>query len=167
MNNDDLDLLSSIWIMASNDETHLMTYEGIRHRLSLPRDFDVKALIKRRPELFRPGASPLALDDWKGKMLQGRSLPAWLRVLSDDQERLSAIKALSIEDVFRSQFRAPRASERSPIEIIRWGLEHLERLRKAKLEEREATAKSWQVWLIFGVSVVNVIATVILKLKGN
>ena len=55
---EELDLVSAIWILASNDETSLITYRGIQYRLDLPTAFDIKALIARRPELFRPGANP-------------------------------------------------------------------------------------------------------------
>ena len=168
MRNDELDLLSSIWIMASNDENHLITYEGIRYRLDLPPDFDVKSLVKKRPELFRHGTSQIVLDDWKSKMLlNARSAPVWIRAITDDQERLRKINARSSDDVFRSQFRAQRASDRSPIEIITWGLEHLDRLRKAKMEEREATAKSWQMWLVFVVGLLGIAVSIFLKFVGN
>lgn len=168
MNNDELDLLSSIWIMACNDENHLITYKGVTHRLDLPQDFNVRSLIKKRPELFRHGASKSVLEDWKKKMLERlNSAPVWIKAMQSDHERLQAIETLSSDDIFRSQFRAQRASERSPIEIITWGLEHLDRLRKAKLEEREATAKSWQMWLVFGVSLLGIVVSVILKFVGN
>ena len=39
-------ILSATWILACNDKSEIMTYEGIRHRLNLPNDFDVKELIR-------------------------------------------------------------------------------------------------------------------------
>jgi hypothetical protein len=166
MDNDDLDLASAIWILASNDETHLITYEGIRHRLSLPKEFDVRGLIKRRPELFRPGANARTLDEWKVKLRDGKSLPSWIRELPDET-RLRTIENLSADDVFRSQFRAHRESPRSPIEIISWGLQHLDRLRKAKLEAKEATAKSWQMWLVFIIGVINIVVSIVLTFMSK
>lgn len=100
-------------------------------------------------------------------MRQGKSLPQWIRDLPNAEAQRRAIETLSSEDVFRSQFRAHRGSDRSPIEIISWGLQHLDRLRKANLEAREAAAKSWQMWLVFGVGVLNVVVTVILKFVGK
>ena len=48
--------------------------------------------------------------------------------------------------------------------MIEWGLGHIERLRKARSEAREATAKSWQMWLVFATSLVGVIATIVAAL---
>jgi len=166
MDSDELDLLSAIWILASNDENHIISYEGVRHRLALPAHVDIKEMVRRRPELFRPAASPAELNEWKVKMRDGKFLSSWIRALPNG-EKTRAIESLSVEDVFRSQFRAHRGSERSPIEIISWGLNHLDRLRKAKLEAREVTAKSWQMWLVFGVAAANVVITIIFKLLGK
>ena len=52
----DIDLVSAIWILASNDENPLITYRGLIHRLGLPPDFNIKATVASRRELFRPGA---------------------------------------------------------------------------------------------------------------
>jgi hypothetical protein len=164
---EELDLISAIWIMASNDETPLITYGGIRYRLDLPADYDVKALVAKRPELFRPSANPEHLEAWKADMLDGRRLPSWIRVIHDEEVQANTIRSLTVHDVFRSQFRASRNSERSPIEIIKWGLEHLDRLRKAKAEAKDAGAKSWQMWLIFGVGVAGILAQIVVAaLKG-
>ncbi len=40
-----------------------------------------------------------------------------------------------------------------------WGLEHIDRLRKARLEARDPSVKSWQLWLVFAVGVLNIVAT--------
>lgn len=166
---DDLDIVSAIWILASNDETFLITYQGIKHRLDLAPDTNVKAIIAKRPELFRPGANPEHLEAWKEKMLQGRSLPSWVKAIASQQEREAAIRGISTEHVFRSQFRARRDAERSPIEIIKWGLDHLDRLRKAKAEANDASAKKWQMWLVFGVTLAGVVSQFLIayaKFKG-
>jgi hypothetical protein len=54
---DEIDLISAVWILASNDETSIITCEGIRRRLGLPQGFDVRALVSRRAELFRMGVN--------------------------------------------------------------------------------------------------------------
>ena len=74
-----------------------------------------------------------------------------------------------MQDVFRSQFRTNTNAEKSSIDIIKWGLEHLDRLRKAKVDARDASAKKWQMWLVFWVSVVGVVsqfAIALAKYKG-
>ncbi len=155
---DDLDLLSAIWILASNDDNPLITYRGLAFRLGLPEDFDVRAIVRSRPELFRLGVLPSRLEKWKVQLREGRNVPGWLKAIEDPGARSAAVEALTAQDIFRSQFRTNASAERSPIEIIRWGLEHLDRLRKAKVEARDASAKRWQMWLVFWVSVAGVVS---------
>jgi hypothetical protein len=168
---EELDIVSAIWILASNDETSLITYEGIRYRLGLASGFDVRKLVQRRGELFRAGANEKHLEAWKNEMLASRHLPSWIRAITEKTEREKTIKTLTVNDVFRSQFRVtgslggrPWRADRSPIEVIKWGLEHIDRLRKAKLEAHEATAKSWQMWLIFGGTILSIVTQVIIAL---
>jgi hypothetical protein len=165
----EIDLLSAIWILASIDENHLLTYEGIRERLGLNDEYNVRELILRRRELFRPGAPPGALEKWKTKMRERpTSQPAWIRAIHDESQKLAAIEQLSENDVFRSQFRARMESPRSEVELLNWGLEHLDRIRASRLASREAHAKSWQMWLVFGIGVVNVVVTILVPyFKGE
>ena len=76
----------------------------------------------------------------------------------DDSERATAIEALTSGNVFRSQFRAHQGAERPPIEIIKWGLEHLDRLRKVRAEKSDASVKRWQMWLVFWVSILGIVS---------
>jgi|SRR6185295_5922060 len=140
------DRLASIWILASNDEYSLISYRGITYRLGLPDDFDVKALIKSRPEMFRHGVRDSRLAQWKHDMHSGKHLPSWIRE-TEDAKRLDAIDTLTTDDIFRSQFRTQPGAEQSKIEIIEWGLAHLERLREAETEEREQKTKRITAWL--------------------
>lgn len=155
---DDLDVVSAIWILASNDENPLISYRGLVYRLGLPDQYDLKAVVKSRPELFRLGAGEEQLNSWKTEMRSGRRLPGWIKAIEDRDMRLTAINAINKDDVFRSQFRARIGAEKSQIEIIKWGLEHLDRLRKAKAEARDASAKKWQMWLVFWVSLIGVVS---------
>ncbi len=127
----------------------------------MPDDFDIERLVRRRAELFRPGVTPRRLKEWQQKMLNGKSLPAWLREIDDKEARSEEIRALTVDDVFRSQFRAEQDAPRSSVEILDWGLEHINRLRKARLEAQEATIKSWQILLLFALGILNVTATII------
>jgi len=165
---EELDLISAVWILASNDENHLISFEGIRERLGLDKGFDVKGLVHKRRELFRPGAPPGELEEWQTSMRSGSRLPTWIKVIPAEEERLAAIDALNQKDVFRSQFRASRGAPKSQVEIVSWGLEHIDRLRKSKMAARDASAKSWQMWLVFGVGVANIIATIAIShMKDN
>lgn len=154
-----LDLISAVWILASNDENHLITYEGIRERLGLAADFDVKGLILQRRELFRPGAPPGELEDWQDSMRKGSRLPNWIKLIEDDMERLSVIDRMSSNDVFRSQFRAGRGSAKSDPSVLSWGLDYVDRIRKSKIASEEASVKSWQMWLIFIIGIANIVTT--------
>jgi hypothetical protein len=133
---DDLDIISAVWILASNDENPAITYEGVRYRLGLPKSFDIKKLIASRADLFRQGIPFNRLEAWKDAMRENTHLPSWIRDL-EVAARDSAIDALTTDDIFRSQFRSEDGAARSPIEIIDWGLQHIDRLRKAGVEARE------------------------------
>ena len=93
-------------------------------------------------------------------MHAGRRLPAWIRQVQDPDAREKAIESLTATDVFRSQFRVKKGAPESPIPVLTWGLEHLGRLRKSKIAAREALAKSWQMWLVFGVGVANILVSI-------
>jgi hypothetical protein len=158
---EELDLLSAVWILASNDENHLLTFEGVRERLALSAQYDVRTLVLKRRELFRPNAPPGELEEWKNAMRAGSRLPAWIRQLDEPAQR-QAIDALSDKDVFRSQLRPGRNAPVSSIQVVSWGLEHLDRIRKSRIAARDATAKSWQMWLVFGIGVANIVVSIVL-----
>lgn len=157
---DVFDVLSAAWVMACNDEQPIMTYEGIRQRLDLSSSFDVRGLIQRRGDLFRRGVSEDRLSGWKDTMRAGRHLPSWIRDIQEDDLRRRTIDELSAQDVFRSQFRVEDRAPKASLEVIDWGLRHIDRLRKASFEARDTSAKSWQMWLVFAVSLLSIAATV-------
>jgi hypothetical protein len=103
------------------------------------------------------------LKQWKEEMHAGKRRPAWIRE-AKESDRTRLIDDLTPDDGFRSQFRSEISAPRSDIAVIEWGLNHIERLRKARSEAREATAKSWQMWLVFGTSVLGVAATIVAAL---
>lgn len=134
---DDFDVLAAVWVLACNDENPLLTYEGIRHRLGLPATYDIHALIRSRRDLFRPGSAQPPLEEWRDDMLQGRRIPRWLTELGPERTRLF-IAELSGKDVFRSQFRVETGAPKSSLEVLTWGIEHIERLRTLHERRREA-----------------------------
>lgn len=157
---DEYSTLSSIWILASNDDNPLMLYESTRFRLGLPDSFDIRSLIKKHSELFRHGCPPVRLDAWKEKMQKEERLPLWLKGIEDVSERNQVLNNLGVADVFRSQFRVVPNAERSNIEIISWGLEHIERLRKANSDRKEEQRKWLREGLIPILSVVIALGTI-------
>jgi hypothetical protein len=154
-------VLSATWILASNDENEIMTFKGIRHRLNLPADFDIEALINGRGELFRKGLPSSRMREWKEAMLSGKRRPSWIREIENAVVQRQTIESLTSDDIFRSQFRTEEQSPRSPIEIINWGLEHIERLRKASVESRDESIKRWQLRAVLLVSIINIFVTII------
>ena len=89
MTNDDLeelDLVSAIWILSSNDENHMITYEGIRERLGLSAGFDVRDLVNKRRELFRPKGPTQAVENWKKRMRE-KAQPSWIRSIKTRERR--------------------------------------------------------------------------------
>jgi len=142
------DILCSIWIIASIDENPLITYEGLKYRLGLPETFDIRALVHTRSELFRRTTPQDRLDAWKKEMLQDKRLPSWIKKIDNKEERENKIKELSVNDVFRSQFRIKSDSPKSDIEIIKWGLEHIDRLKKAELETKQERTRFFTTVII-------------------
>jgi len=151
-------ILAAIWILACNDETPSITYRGIQQRLNLPQEYDLRGLISQHGELFRLRIPQSRLEQWKSDMRLGQHLPRWVREVTGPA-RVELINSLKPEDGFRSQFRAEPGAPPSDTVVIEWGLNHIERLRKAHSEAREASAKSWQMWLIFSVGILGFLAT--------
>jgi hypothetical protein len=139
-------ILSAIWILASNDENPIMLYGSIRFRLGLPDSFDIESLIKRHGELFRQRCPQIRLDTWKQSMQVEQRRPLWIQEM-DEKNQETLIQSLTVDDVFRSQFRVVPNAPKSDVNIIDWGLEHIDRLRKADSDKREARWK----WLKEGV----------------
>lgn len=138
---DELDVLASAWVLSCLDENPIMTYRGVIFRLNLPKDFDIRGLLGRRRELFRPGLPSARLDQWKSILRQGRARPSWILEISDDVEQKKQIDAITPSDIFRNQFRMAVDAPKCDLPIITWGLEHIERLRKSAAESREEKIK--------------------------
>ena len=158
---EELDIVSAIWVMANNDENNLISYRGIIHRLQLPSNYDVRGLIRSRGELFRQGVQQWILNEWKSDMLAGKSLPIWIRDVKDKNEQAKMINQMTPEDVFRSQFRAEKDAPKAELSVIDWGLQHIERLRRSRLESIDARQKSLQLWIIIITTVVNILLTIV------
>jgi hypothetical protein len=138
---DHLDTLSAIWILSCIDENPILTYRGIKDRLNLDATVDVRALVRSRRELFRPGVLASRLDGWKLQMREGKNLPGWISEIQDGVGKAQAIDSLTKEDVFRNQFRVTRDAPKCALEIVDWGLQHLDRLRKGAMESRDERTK--------------------------
>jgi hypothetical protein len=140
---DPIAVLSAVWVLACNDDNPLLTYRGILHRLELPSGYPIRELVARRPELFRRSTPAERVEEWKAEVLSGeRTMPPWLK---DDppEEQRRFISSLGPGDMFRSQFRPRKGDKQSSLEVITWGLEHIDRLRKAGLDAREQRQKTW------------------------
>jgi len=151
---DELDILSGIWIMSCNDDNPIMTYKGISQRLNLPESYDVKAIVRSRPELFRPRILNSRLKAWKDLMRTGKSRPSWITEIHDQPKQREEIDGISRDDVFRNQFRIEDDAGKCPIEIIDWGLQHIDRLRRAAADERDA---KWRIWTSFIIPLASII----------
>ena len=153
VNTDDFDVLSAVWILSCNDENPIITYTGIRSRLNLPDSYDVRKLVQSRRELFRPGILRSRLDAWKKEMKSGQRVPGWISEIDDKAARDKTIDGLTVDDVFRNQFRTQDRAPKSSIEIMDWGLSHIDRLRKSRADERETRLKKWGTIVIPALSI--------------
>src|SRR5215470_5249985 len=93
---DEFDLLSALWIIASNDTNPLITYEGIKYRLNLPNNYNIKGLVHKRGELFRDHVSAHRLEDWKNTITENPSRrPSWIRSLGEESLQKAKIELLT------------------------------------------------------------------------
>lgn len=87
-------------------------------------------------------------------------LLSWIRDIQEEELRRRTIDQMTSEDVFRSQFRVEDGAPKASLEVIDWGLRHIDRLRKASSEARDTSAKSWQMLLLFAVGLLSIAATI-------
>jgi hypothetical protein len=135
-------VLPAIWVLSCNDENPIITYRGIAIRIGIT-EAEAKKLVGERRELFRPGIRLSRLNNWKERMRDGKSLSGWIQEIKDVDERRKAIEALSRDDVFRNQFRVENEAPKCSIEIINWGLNHLDLIRKSAAAVRDERLKRW------------------------
>jgi hypothetical protein len=165
---DDLNL-PSIWLLSCLDENAILTYKGIVDRLHLPEE-DVKALVQISRGLFRVGIPEARLDTWKNKMKGTKKFPNWINALEDEAAKTKAINDLRTDDVFRNQFRLGDNAPKCSIEIIDWGLNHIDRLRTSVAQAREAQVRFWGTIITLGsviVALLSVLVTSWLQLTSN
>lgn len=156
-----LGLVSAIWILASNDEDERISYRGLAYRLHLASESVGRDLVTKHAELFRHGVPQRRVDSWKVKVRSSGKMPSWVRVTPEGTEREAVIDGLSPDDFFRSQFRAEEDAKRSPIEIVDWGLQHLERVYKAAAEKKEERSKRVSsLWIPLASLLVTLVALV-------
>lgn len=163
MNKDDYQVLTASWILASNDENNLMTYKSIGKRLDITDIEHIKQLINSHGELFRKGATKESIDEWKSNMLDDIQKPSWMRELTK-VEFAKEILHLSKEDIFRSQFRVEKNAKKSDVNLIEWGLRHLERLYTNESSQIKIKIQVWTL-VVASISVVLGIANTIVLLS--
>ena len=156
---DHFDILSATWVLACNDENSIVTYRGLESRLGLSSDFPVRELVKKRRDLFRLGIPPSQLKAWKAEMRQGHQVPVWMQGLPPEMHEMT-IEGLSGDDGFRSQFRTGMRAEKSSLDLLKWGLEHINQLRVAQIESSDQSMKSWQLGLVTALAFINIAATI-------
>lgn len=165
---DKFDLLSAIWVMSCNDDNPIMFYKSVKDRLQLDSVDEVKNLVEKRSELFRR-ESTTGLNEWKEKKKKetdSNKLPNWIKKEAKsknnevDMSKVNGIvDKVSAEDIFRSQFRTTIGAPQSSIEVIDWGLKHIDRLRSAEYQQVDRTFKTWQLWSVIVLGVLNIVVT--------
>jgi hypothetical protein len=138
----DEDTLSAIWVLSCLDEDPILTFAGIANRTGLS-DEEARKLVASRREMFRPGVSEKRLAAWKDKLRLGKSRAAWVLEIGDVERQNSAIDAISTRDVFRNQFRVNADAPKCSVEIINWGLNHLDLIRKSGATFRDERQRRW------------------------
>jgi hypothetical protein len=122
--------------------------------------------VRSHGELFRWGIPTRRLEELDEKIRQKRK-DRWPQNLSEESEsgQPEEIGPLKPDDGFRSQFRVGGGNPPpSPIEILDWGLQHIERSREASLEARQESAMRLQLWSIIVLNVLNVLVNLLVAL---
>lgn len=86
------------------------------------------------------------LKDRKNFKIQ--QLPSRIANKSRIEDKFNAIENISVKNTFMSQFRLSPIAEPSPIEILKWGLEYIEKHREIKKDIKEEKQKKWKEILI-------------------
>jgi len=135
---DKFDALSALWIIASIEREPRIAIADVQYRLNLADDSLLRELVSERGELFALGCETHDLARWRADVKVSRPHPAWLKRREDDGEDVGRVlESVSEGDIVRSVFRQGAGQERSPTELLEWGLRHIEALRTASREERE------------------------------
>ncbi len=137
----ELDFIASVWTFACVTKNAKVEYKNIDHRYK--KQFgDSKKVIDSHRILFLEGrVDPGELIKIKWLLLLSR--PAWLIEWAKEskQTEYAAISNLQSEDFFSTQDRFLDTTPPSPVEVLKWGLEHIERLRNKKKEDDEKFGK--------------------------
>jgi hypothetical protein len=161
----------AIWMLACTDADPIIAYRGIADRVL---GSDVKNdeklvekamnLVEAWPELFSTVIAPKWLEDWQEWVRNPTEphYPRWVIKLhpnpdpdnparswadiKEDRDKVIG-KLHRNTDVFRSRFRTRENSGVCTPEQVKLGTEHIERLRKAGMEEREERLKRITFWL--------------------
>jgi hypothetical protein len=104
---------------------------------------EVEKLVRGRSELFSTIISRQWLKEWKDWVKTGHYPRYIIDNYSDKTSRDAAIDGINVDHVFRSQFRTHSKQEPCDIEHISWGIEHIDRLRKANMEAKEQRLATW------------------------
>jgi hypothetical protein len=148
----EFDIISAIWLLACTDRDTIITYRGIAHRLSV-RGLDadgVRKKVKSRAELFSPVVASTWFGQWQTWVVNNGHFPGWvLELPGGSTVWKQTIRDLRRDDVFRCQLRTDTRPPNTPdpctqvvpSDLIKLGLEHIDRLRKAEAEKREEWLK--------------------------
>ncbi len=161
---DDLAITAAIWVMSCNDESSLIPYYGLSYRLGIA-DADARRLVRSRPELFLPGVPPAWLDAWKQTLGGPGTSPGWYQAIPPES-RAATLAGIRGADAFCNQFRAEQDSPRCSLDVLRWGVEHLELLRKAASESRRQRRDLWTHWIAPGAALLAALLVLAGSLAG-
>ena len=87
------------------------------------------------------------------KNFKNQQLPSRIANKDDIKDKFLEIQKISDKKTFMSQFRLSPTDEPSPIEILEWGLEYIEKHREIKKDIKEEKWKKWKEFVIPSASI--------------
>lgn len=149
------DKLISIWTFSCVTSNPKIAYESLVYRYDFQTIDEAKNLVKTFKEMFLPGIITSELESIKAQFQTENAkddkvndLPAWLINKGDAATREPIIQALDKDSFFSSQVRFSDTIPPSSVEVLKWGIEHIERFRKEKKEKQEKRKKDIkEMWL--------------------
>lgn len=130
-------ILSAIWMISNTEECPLILYKQLYISLKISESIDLKGIIQDNREFFKHGSNQKELDIMKTIWKRDGLNPDYLKTSQKSEEVNNNIDKIGTDDVFKSYFRISGCNEKTSIEIINWGVNHIDKLQQAIKDKKK------------------------------